>query len=463
MDFVNCTRVSNEVVSCDGKKYEIPEAILTYKDKWFWIYIGIYVGLVLFAGLMSGLTMGLLSLDYTTLMTMKEGGTPRERKYAARIIPMVKRHHLLLVTLLLSNAAAVEAMPIFLDHVSNPVIAIIVSVTAVLIFGEVVPQAVCTRYGLAIGAYMAPLVYFMMGAFFIVAYPFSKLLDWFLGTDHGTFYRRGQLKALIDIHGEESQGEGHSSRQDALSKDEVLIIKGCLDMKSKQAKDAMLDIDKTYMLSVNAQLDNETMTHIIQNGHSRIPVYDLDRTNIVGCLLTKTLIKLDPDDAVPVSSLIRDGRYGRPPLFIYSNMPLFDLLNTFQTGKSHLAVVRQGKDDVKLLNTGDADSDSAPLLLNIEEPSSNQSSNLGVEDGTVVGIITMEDVIEELLQEEIEDESDITQQISQKISFSMARHRKSQPQIQRAASHPQTSYPREDNVDIVNLSEFLHQGTSLNN
>jgi ankyrin repeat/SOCS box protein 13/metal transporter CNNM len=53
-----------------------------------------------------------------------------------KILPIVERHHLLLVTLLLANAAAVESMPIFLDQVSSPVVAILVSVTAVLIFGE---------------------------------------------------------------------------------------------------------------------------------------------------------------------------------------------------------------------------------------------------------------------------------------------------------------------------------------
>lgn len=85
---------------------------------------------------MSGLTMGLLSLDVMTLKIMKDGGSMKEKKQAEKILPIVKRHHLLLVTLLLANAAAVESMPIFLDKISSPVIAILVSVTAVLIFGE---------------------------------------------------------------------------------------------------------------------------------------------------------------------------------------------------------------------------------------------------------------------------------------------------------------------------------------
>jgi ankyrin repeat/SOCS box protein 13/metal transporter CNNM len=85
---------------------------------------------------MSGLTMGLLSLDSMSLKVLRDGGTPSEKKHARKILPLIQRHHLLLVTLLLGNAAAVEAMPIFLDRISDPLIAILVSVSAVLIFGE---------------------------------------------------------------------------------------------------------------------------------------------------------------------------------------------------------------------------------------------------------------------------------------------------------------------------------------
>ena len=80
--------------------------------------------------------MGLLSLDVMSLEVLKRGGKPSEQKYARRILWIVRRHHLLLVTLLLANAVAVEAMPIFLEKITNEVIAIVVSVTAVLLFGE---------------------------------------------------------------------------------------------------------------------------------------------------------------------------------------------------------------------------------------------------------------------------------------------------------------------------------------
>ena len=80
--------------------------------------------------------MGLLSIDTMSLKVLQAGGTPSEKKHAARILPLVTRHHLLLVTLLLANAAAVESMPLFLDRISDPITAICVSVSAVLLFGE---------------------------------------------------------------------------------------------------------------------------------------------------------------------------------------------------------------------------------------------------------------------------------------------------------------------------------------
>ena len=73
---------------------------------------------------------------------------------------------------------------------------------------------------------------------------------------------------------------------------------------------------------------------IITRGHSRIPVYGGDRSNVIALLLTKTLIKLNPADCTPVAKILESPMYARPAMFIDDNMPLFDLLNQFQTGKS---------------------------------------------------------------------------------------------------------------------------------
>ena len=50
--------------------------------------------------------------------------------------------------------------------------------------GEIIPQAVCSRHGLAVGAHSAWFVQILMWTFAIVAYPISKILDYLLGQEH---------------------------------------------------------------------------------------------------------------------------------------------------------------------------------------------------------------------------------------------------------------------------------------
>ena len=51
--------------------------------------------------------------------------------------------------------------------------------------GEIIPQALCTRYGLQIGAYSAWFVRGLMAVTSPLTFPISKILDWLLGTEHG--------------------------------------------------------------------------------------------------------------------------------------------------------------------------------------------------------------------------------------------------------------------------------------
>ena len=362
---------SGDEVHCNNQDYEIPESPLGYEDKMFWVFLGVYVALVVFAGLMSGLTMGLLSLDILSLKVLARGGKPDEQKHAAKIIPLVSEHHLLLVTLLLANAAAVESMPLCLDRISNPIIAVLVSVTAVLLFGEVVPQALCTRYGLAIGAFFAPFVRVLMVLLFIIAWPIAKLLDCMLGAENSTFFRRAELKELVSMHLEKTL-----ENEEPLTGDEVLIIKGTLDMRNKTVADAYTPLHRVFMFDVEEKMTQENMNKVVERGHSRIPVYATDRENIVGLLMAKRLIPVSPDDDIPVKDLCKNRQ---SLMTVYLKDPLFNLLNKFQTGKSHIGIV---KDQIEL--------DNGSLLEK------------------TLGIITLEDIIEELIQEDIYDESDLS-------------------------------------------------------
>ncbi|XP_056696940.1 DUF21 domain-containing protein At2g14520 [Spinacia oleracea] len=448
----------------------------------FFIRIAICIILVLFAGLMSGLTLGLMSLSLVELEVLAKSGTPEDRKYAAKILPVVRKQHLLLCTLLICNAAAMEALPIFLDSLITAWGAVLLSVTLILLFGEIIPQAVCSRYGLAIGAAVAPLVRVLVWISFPVAYPISKvtqpyqtnhphfslsdfshrkhkcfgfytdpfldlsllyqLLDLMLGKEHKALFRRSELKTLVDLHGNEA-GKGGE-----LTHDETTIIAGALELTEKTARNAMTPIAEIFAIDIDSKLDRNLMKLILDKGHSRVPVYYENPTNIIGLILVKNLLTINPGDEVPVKNVTI-----RKIPRVSENMPLYDILNEFEKGRSHMAVVvRKGDSElstskhpqeeplreVRVEMDGKQQSQERQLRSNtslrklksfpqttqelLRETSKGKKRSKNVEseilditekqlseppqNGEAIGIITMEDVIEELLQEEIYDETD---------------------------------------------------------
>lgn len=130
---------------------------------------------------MSGLTIGLASIDRLSL-EVDSIGNPEVKQMTERIFPVIDQHHWMLVTLLLCNAGAMETLPIFLDKLVTPIEAIIMAVTLVLIFGEVIPQAICTgSKQLVIAYWMCPIVYMLMWLTCFISWPIAKILDKMLG------------------------------------------------------------------------------------------------------------------------------------------------------------------------------------------------------------------------------------------------------------------------------------------
>ncbi|GMH28462.1 hypothetical protein Nepgr_030305 [Nepenthes gracilis] len=434
MQLINAIAITR-MITRNNFNVESLESDIEFGTAWWFIYAGICCVLVLFAGIMSGLTLGLMSISLVDLEILKRSGSPSEKKQAAAILPVVQKQHQLLVTLLLCNAIAMEALPIYLDKLFNQYVAIVLSVTFVLAFGEVIPQSICTRYGLAVGANFVWLVRILMIICYPIAYPIGKMLDCLLG-HHEALFRRAQLKALVSIHSQEA-GKGGE-----LTHDETTIISGALDLTEKTAQEAMTPIESTFSLDVNSKLDWEAMGKILARGHSRVPVYSGNPKNIIGLLLVKALLTVRPETETPVSA-VSIRRIPRVP----ADMPLYDILNEFQKGHSHLAAVVKakpkhtnpspnidaGKSEENKGTNGNSDL-VAPLLLKPSENTDSivdvekiskqinqakhdfsQASNVpsvmlssvdDIEEGEVIGIITLEDVFEELLQEEIVDETD---------------------------------------------------------
>ncbi|KAI9805939.1 MAG: hypothetical protein M1825_000553 [Sarcosagium campestre] len=324
-----------------------------------WIYLSIAITLVLLGGAFAGLTIALMGQDDVNLQVVHASGEGKEKKYAGKVLGLLKRgKHWVLVTLLLSNVITNETLPIVLDRsLGGGWPAVLSSTVLIVIFGEIIPQAICVRYGMSIGALMAPFVLVLMYILAPVAWPTAKLLDYLLGEDHGTVYKKAGLKTLVTLH--KTLGPSPHER---LNQDEVTIISAVLDLKDKSVGSIMTPMDDVFTMSADTILDEKKMDLILSAGYSRIPIHSPDNDrNFVGMLLVKILITYDPEDCKHVSD------------FALATLPetraetsCLDIVNFFQEGKSHMVLVS-------------------------DRPGENEGA---------LGVVTLEDVIEELIGEQ---------------------------------------------------------------
>lgn len=176
-------------------------------------------------------------------------------------------------------------------------------------FAEIIPQSICTRHGLLVGAKMAGVTQILIYGFVrkvitcpynlshvsqaIVAWPVAKFLEFILGPHHGIIYRRGgkislsfirlaplthttELKELIALHSSSNPaGVGGDLRNDTAA-----IIGATLDLQDKTVRHAMTPIDRVFMLHIDSKLDYDTLRRICATGHSRIPVYEEVEVNV---------------------------------------------------------------------------------------------------------------------------------------------------------------------------------------
>ena len=141
-----------------------------------------------------------------------------------------------------------------------------------------------------------------------------------------------------------------------------VMLEGVIRMADMTAGDVMVAATRMDMLNIQAPMD-ELIHTVIFTAHSRFPVYDDDRENVIGILLAKDLLKLQRAPQLNIRALLR------PAVFVPETKGLNDLLRDFRGTRNHLAIVID-------------------------------------EFGRVAGLITIEDVLEQIVGE-IEDEFDI--------------------------------------------------------
>ena len=168
-----------------------------------WAGIIVVAFCLLLSGMFSGLNLGLMSLDTTELKIVINCGSEAEREvgtgcrvlgfflishtcqYAKAILPVRKKGNYLLCSILLGNVLVNNSLTIVLDSMTGGggALAVVFATLAIVIFGEIIPQSICSRHGLAVGAFTIWLTKLFMLLTSPLSYPLSKLLDCVLGRE----------------------------------------------------------------------------------------------------------------------------------------------------------------------------------------------------------------------------------------------------------------------------------------
>ncbi|XP_028308385.1 LOW QUALITY PROTEIN: metal transporter CNNM1-like [Gouania willdenowi] len=332
-----------------------------------WLQVLVSVLLLGLSALFSGLNLSLLALDPVELQVLQNSGTDTEQNYA-RKIESVRRHgNYVLCTLLLGNAIINASLAVWMCQILGMTwISTAICAFSIFFIGEILPRSVASRHGLAIASKTIWVTRILMVFSFPISYPISKLLDLILNQEISNFYTREKLLEMLRV----------TDPYHDLVKEELNIIQGALELRTKTVEDVLTPLTDCFMLSSDAVLDFNTMSEVMQSGYTRIPVFENDRSNIVDILFVKDLTFVDPDDCTPLKTITQF--YKHPLHCVFNDTKLDAMLEEFKKGKSHLAIIQ------RVNNEGEGD----PFY-------------------EVMGIVTLEDVIEEIIKSEILDETDL--------------------------------------------------------
>jgi magnesium and cobalt transporter len=180
--------------------------------------------------------------------------------------------------------------------------------------------------------------------------------------------KRTWIRKLVDLvaPGPDSRDELMESLADAEQKELIepesrMMLEGVIRMAGMTAGDVMVPSRHMDLLDIDAPYD-DLLHVVIRTGHSRFPVYEERRDNIIGVLMAKDLLKLQRSPDLNLRTLLR------PAVFVPESKALNDLLRDFRSNRNHIAIVID-------------------------------------EFGHTAGLLTIEDVLEEIVGE-IEDEFD---------------------------------------------------------
>lgn len=279
--------------------------------------------------------------DEITLRVLSLSGDEPQKSNAKKVLSLLQKgKHWVLVTLLLGNVIVNETLPVFLDQeMVGGWLAIVVSTGLIVIFGEIIPQSICAKWGLSIGAKSSTLVVWLMYTLSPVGYPIALLLDHMLGTYHDRTFSREGLKTLIMLH---EVPRSPFRNRERLHPEETSTVCNFLSLSTTPVLKAMIPLKNVFTLTSDTLLDDVTRYRILKSGHGRIPVFGKEKGGfIMGVLNVRSLIGIDfQEQALLVGELELEELTTVGP-----DAHLADVVSVFRDRKADMVVVTTGGRD----------------------------------------------------------------------------------------------------------------------
>jgi len=311
--------------------------------------------IIVFSGIFSGTEAAILSVTPSEVEVMMQ-----KKKRFARCAELVTKHLNRSVTtvLILNNIVNIAGSILVGQKVvmlyGNAALGIATTAFTfgIIIFSEIIPKSLATRYARRISRFTSPFILVMTYVFFPIIWPIEIGIKKFTKGERqiGT---EAQIRSLVRI----GRRSGH------IEQDEGQLIHRVFNLNDTQAKDLMTPLEDISALQLNTSIE-EASKKIIADPHSRFPIYGENLDDIRGIILETEIlgkqIEGHKDNTLE--------HHLRPALFVDESTKADDLLIFFRDEKTHMAIIRH-------------------------------------KGRKTIGLVTLEDVLEELVGE-IEDERD---------------------------------------------------------
>lgn len=321
----------------------------------------ILIILLLLSGFFSGSEVALISLTKLRARQMLD-----KKKPGAVFINKLKEDpQRMLATILIGNnianvAASAIATSIMIGIFKNYAVAIATGVMTllILIFGEITPKSIAAKNNELISRLVAAPIWYLS----IVLAPILNVLDKFLNRFIKLIGIKAQEKVITD---EDIMSVVRSAEEEGSIKEiEEKMIKSILEFDDINVSEIATPRKDMIMLESKFNIEN-ALKLFLKKKHTRTPVYEKQKDNIVGIIHVKDVMKniQGKNKNLPITKIMYK------PYFVPEVKKISDLLRQFQKRKEHMAIVVD-------------------------------------EHGSITGLVTLEDVLEEIVGE-IMDETDI--------------------------------------------------------